>query len=183
MFVAVIPYKHRSAFTDNELLVFDTDDLSVEWVKKDDIEDNSIPVRFGGISDEPMIHVPERILAQGITYRLPLMHEGAFIVNDYSTVILDYKVSVSFSIHDTKDILYINGTEIVRCKGVDLSYVFRYKGVYIMRMLCTIKNFRKVDLVSAVVDDKGDVIAYWDSEFKVVSNKELATRIDTLMEY
>lgn len=183
MFVSVIPYMHHSTVIKDKILVLDTCDMSVEWVTKDDVELNGIPVHFGGISDEPMTCVPEYILVQGITYRLPFMRDEAFSIKDYDTVVLDNRTTVQFGVNGLTDMLSVNKREIFQCKGVDLSYIFRYKNLYIMRLICTSKNFRVVDWMSVAVDTKGTVVAYWSSELKAVFNKELATRIDMTHAY
>lgn len=167
MFIIVPEYKRVDYSKKDRVLVLDTNDLSVEYTTRTKMDKAGI-----NYFESTLFDCLRRVDSNS---RICIFVDGR-------NISLDWKVFIDCDMKYDRN-FWINGTKICDSYNHRIEYVFAYKRLYIVRAVVNTEDEGDLQWVSAAINDKGDVVSYWDTEFKNTKNPEVGRRIDRLLKY
>lgn len=199
MFFAVKPYEKYDRQCDNKILIFDSEDLSIEYVDLCDLGDVAI------VKDDKTVYFQEvGIFLRGYyPATKEYIHLFACLESDYSdlynsSVLSRYCedddidkwniLSFCFYLYVTFDKVLFVRDDIPLCHNfnevlVGVNYLFRFREYIIIRYttFSLAYNYRTL---SFIFDTIGNLLtAYWDLSDIIYGDKVLALKIETLLSY
>lgn len=194
MFIAVQPYRSKTDYFTDKVLVLDTDDMELEYVSIQDIIKYDIPVSISNLYhifnqfryniDALFDNLSAVSLEGAVKFMGMYSYKDGFYqsVISLDNILVYIKKPYLLNSHE-KDYLSINGINICECNRAHIRYMFRYGGSnYIIRTTVEYIKGEYMD-VSVAIDNNGSVVAYWSADFSIEMNGDFGRRVDIVSRY
>lgn len=177
MFIAVYPYKNTAQRITDKVLIYDTEDDTLEYVKFSEVKESGIEPRNIVYLGSGVPYLDSAPCWQSMYYNVRLFTRRGMHVLKSKTF---QDITIGFG--KNREII-VNGVspyDVMNISSFCILYMFKFKAYTVMRLMVAYHEYYHITIV---LDELGVVVCCYDKDLIYCTNRALAMQIDTLMEY